>query len=593
MNSYVTFYHLAMVTSLLVSVAVALLMWRYRRYPGAWNITALAGAVFLWTACFLLEANSTTVDGQLFFTGIAYIGSMSVPPLWFIFSYKYVVGDGRLSRKHLVHLFILPLVVIILVWTNNWHHIMWNNIRLTEADGFILTLKDYRFGFWIALTYNYILVGVGMGLLIHRLFVGTPLFKRQAISLIVAMVLPLLWNIIFVFDIFGLPHKDLTPVMFAFSGLALGLGFVRFQLMKVVPFAYGFVIRGLKDGILLFNREGVLIEANDSACRMVGIDNRSVGHSIAGLVGNYPLLSKVKLQEGNRVEAVVQYPGGVGYYEVESVALHEKHGRLAGWSVSIHDITSRKIDEQRLAEAYAREQELRRSLEAEVQKRAKYARALVHELKTPLTPIIATSEIMMTELREEPWARMARNIHRGGRNLNRKVDELLDLARSEIGTLKVDVTDIFPSDIMEDAVREMQPAAELRKQRLEVQIETPLPAIKADKARLRQVICNLVDNAFKFSRDEGCVVLRARYEDDRLVVEVEDNGPGLTETEQSRLFQIYERTDTDRRRLSGLGLGLALSKSLVELHGGTIWVKSRKDSGSTFGFAVPAKGPVN
>lgn len=592
MNTYVIIYNVAMVTSLLVSASIALFMWRCRRFPGAGTMMALAGAVFLWTAGFLLETNNSTLSWQLFFTRIGYIGSMSVPPLWFIFAYKYVNGGRRLDWQQLVHLSIIPLAVIILVWTNPWHHIMWDDAHLGESSGVIITIKSYRFGFWIALAHNYILIAAGMVLLANRLFHGTSLFKRQAVSLVFAVILPLMWNILYVFDLWGLPRKDLTPVMFSFSGLALALGFTRFQLLKVIPFAYKLVFRELKDGILLFNTEGFLVEANPAAFRMIGFEQDCIGENISGLRSRSPLFAVMALQRGGRVEVPVENEDGIVYFEVETVPMKDTHDRLTGWSVSVHDITENKLNEKRLAEAYAREQDFRRSLEAEVQKRARYTRALVHELKTPLTPIIATSEIMMSELKEEPWARMARNINRGGRNLNRKVDELLDLARSEIGTLKVDIKDIFPADIMRDAIREMQPAADLRKQRLEVHVETPLPAIKADKARLKQVICNLVDNAFKFSYDEGTVVLRARHEDDRLVVEVEDKGPGLTESEQARLFQIYERSDTDRRRLSGLGLGLALSKSLVELHGGTIWVRSQKDSGSTFGFAVPANGPV-
>ena len=99
------------------------------------------------------------------------------------------------------------------------------------------------------------------------------------------------------------------------------------------------------------------------------------------------------------------------------------------------------------------------------------------------------------------------------------------------------------------------------------------------------------DNALKFSWEDSTVTVRSRQEFDTLIVEVEDNGAGLTEEQQAKLFHPYERVDADRQKLSGLGLGLALSKNLVELHGGSIWVKSQKDVGSTFGFAIPIGGP--
>ena len=593
MNIYVTIYNTAMVASLLVSLGVALMIWRLRRFPGTWAMIALAIAVFVWTAGYFFESHSYTLDRQLFCISIGYLGSMAVPPSWFAFCLKYTSNDRLLTFKQAVVMSVIPFTAVVLVWTNQWHHLMWSNEHLVSDGPFIITVKDYGPAFWVMLGHNYVLMLGGMLLLVRYLFRGPSLYKWQTISLWVALVLPFAGNVIYNFDLIKFLPKDLTPVMFSFSGLALVLGLSRYKLFKVVPFAYKFIFREMQDGVVLFDCDGRLIEANRAAFQMTGTDSEIIGKQLSQLGALSPLFASMTLTEGGYREVSIGPSGSPVFYEMDSAPMTDNSGRDVGRFVSIHEITERKKAEQRLSEAYEKEQYLRRSLEAEVHKRARYTRALVHELKTPLTPIIATSDVMMAELKTEPWAQMAANINRGGYKLDRKIDQLLDLARSEIGTLKIEITDIFPVDVMRDAIQEMRAAAELRKQRLEVEIETPLPAIKADKTRLRQVICNLVDNAFKFSHDEGTITLRARHKGDKLVVEVEDNGPGLTEAEQSRLFQIYERTDTDRRRLSGLGLGLALSKSLIELHGGSIWVKSQKDCGSIFGFAVPVTGPEN
>jgi signal transduction histidine kinase len=98
---------------------------------------------------------------------------------------------------------------------------------------------------------------------------------------------------------------------------------------------------------------------------------------------------------------------------------------------------------------------------------------------------------------------------------------------------------------------------------------------------------NLLNNAFKFTPSGGQITLEARQDGANLVVEVRDTGPGISDEDQMRLFSPYFRRVEDRERLSGLGLGLALSKKLVELHGGKIWVKSKKGEGSTFSFSIP------
>ena len=114
-----------------------------------------------------------------------------------------------------------------------------------------------------------------------------------------------------------------------------------------------------------------------------------------------------------------------------------------------------------------------------------------------------------------------------------------------------------------------------------------LPLVWADKERLRQVVLNLLINASKFTPEGGKITLKAKEKDTSLVMEIQDTGPGIPEEEQQRLFQPYHRQITDREHLSGLGLGLALCKYLVELHNGKIWVESQVGKGSTFGFSIP------
>jgi signal transduction histidine kinase len=117
-----------------------------------------------------------------------------------------------------------------------------------------------------------------------------------------------------------------------------------------------------------------------------------------------------------------------------------------------------------------------------------------------------------------------------------------------------------------------------------------LPAIQGDEVRVRQVILHLLSNAFRFTLRDGEVKLACRENEGFLIFTVADHGPGMSESVQKRLFEPYQRWEDDAGILSGLRIGLALSKMLVELHGGKIWVKSYPGSGSTFGFSLPVAG---
>jgi signal transduction histidine kinase len=243
--------------------------------------------------------------------------------------------------------------------------------------------------------------------------------------------------------------------------------------------------------------------------------------------------------------------------------------------------------EEELHKTYEKEKELREKLQTEIQRRIEFTRALVHELKTPLTPILASSDALVNELHEETLLSLARNINRGASNLNNRIDELLDLARGEVGMLKVELKPVDLSSLLREVVEETSPLAARYGQSLRLELPPSLPLVPADKDRLRQIVLNLINNACKFTAEGGLIIVRAGEKDDRLVVAVRDTGAGITAEEQQWLFQPYHQLEGARHGLSGLGLGLSLCKILVELHGGQIWVESKVGEGSTFSFWVP------
>jgi PAS domain S-box-containing protein len=271
---------------------------------------------------------------------------------------------------------------------------------------------------------------------------------------------------------------------------------------------------------------------------------------------------------------------------LEGVTSIQYQGRRAVLGHSL-DITEREEAEGKLQKLYEQERELRQELEAEAQKRIEFTRALVHELKTPLTPVLSSSDLLLSELQEEPWLSIATNIQRGATNLNNRIDELLDLAKVEIGALQVNPKPVASLILLKGIADDMAAMISSNKQSLAVNLGSSLPPVWADEERLRQVVLNLMVNASKFTPEGGTITLKASEQESMLVVEIQDTGPGIPQNEQQRLFQPYHRQMRDREHLSGLGLGLALCKYLVELHGGQIWIESQLGKGSTFGFSIP------
>ncbi len=251
------------------------------------------------------------------------------------------------------------------------------------------------------------------------------------------------------------------------------------------------------------------------------------------------------------------------------------------------EIKRSKGMEKKIQVVYEEEKRLRHVLQEQMQQRTDFTRALVHELKTPLTPVLAASDVLYANLKEEPWKSLAKNISLGATQLNKRTNELFDVAKNEMGMMVLEKHSLDPLQLLGDLVDYVTPDAARRGLSLELEAPPSLRHLWADEDRLRQIVLNLLDNALKFTPSGGKVIVKAWEKDNDLAVEVQDTGPGIAREEKKWLFEPYRRLEKDAEYSGGLGLGLALFKMFVELHDGRVWVKSKKGKGSTFGFSIP------
>jgi signal transduction histidine kinase len=253
--------------------------------------------------------------------------------------------------------------------------------------------------------------------------------------------------------------------------------------------------------------------------------------------------------------------------------------------------TKRKQAEEELWRLHEEEKEERIKLEREREERLQFLNALAHELKTPLTSIVASGGLLLEELKDRgqgQQVRLTENILSATEKLEARLSELLDMAKMESLSFKLNLELLDMRPLLQNIINELLPVATWKHQVLTLDIPPSAPMVNADRQRLEQVLLNLLTNAIKFSGEGGEIKLGLRKKGNEVVVTVKDNGPGISEEEQARLFTPYYRVEADRQRFPGLGLGLALSKQLVELHGGRMWVESKLGKGSTFYFSLAA-----
>jgi len=229
-------------------------------------------------------------------------------------------------------------------------------------------------------------------------------------------------------------------------------------------------------------------------------------------------------------------------------------------------------------------------LERKIREKAEFTATIAHELKTPLTSIIASAGLLGEEIQgeaQEPQRRLVKNILHSAHILEERLSELLDVAKAEVSKLQLRLQPLRIESVLQDIVWQIEPEIQRKAQHFTLDLPDSLPIVEADATRLEQVLLNLLTNASKFTHEGKNITLRVRKRNDNLVIEVQDSGIGISKENQEHLFQPYYRVESDRQRYPGLGLGLALAKQIVELHGGKIWVESELGKGSTFAVSLP------
>lgn len=281
------------------------------------------------------------------------------------------------------------------------------------------------------------------------------------------------------------------------------------------------------------------------------------------------------------VHRIVRPDGAVRHMHELAQAERDTGGRLLSLTGTVQDVTERVEAEQALIAARD---------EAERANRAKseFLSAMSHELRTPMNAILGFGQLMEyagdlpAEHRDS-----VQEILKAGHHLLELINEVLDLAKVESGRVDLSLEPVEVDPVTEECLSLVTTLADRRGIHLE-QAGTPGLAVRADRTRLKQALLNLLSNAIKYNRESGRVVVETRTSDgDRVQVRVRDTGPGIPPERQGDLFQPFNRLGAEHSEIEGTGIGLTLTRRIVEMMGGRVEVESRPGAGSTFWLELP------
>jgi PAS domain S-box-containing protein len=359
------------------------------------------------------------------------------------------------------------------------------------------------------------------------------------------------------------------------------------------------ILDSMADGVIVENEAGKMLLLNPAAKHMLGplpaqveVEQWAQAYGLyrPDMVTPYPAdeLPLVRATQGETVEAVELYvrnrhrPQGI-FVSVNARPLRDDSGELRGGVTVVRDITSAKRSQDLLRRA---KEEAERANHA----KSEFLSRMSHELRTPLNSILGFAQLLEMDSLLQEQEDSVSQIMKSGRHLLGLINEVLDLARIEAGRLSISQEPVQVQDVIDDTMASISPMAQ--RQNITVIKDPTVDGEKyvfADRQRFKQVCLNLLSNAVKYTSEAGRINILCEERGLGFIrISVKDTGWGIGEEDRQRLFKPFERLGGESSHIEGTGLGLALSRGMMEAMGGSIGVESTLGRGSTFWIELPA-----
>jgi two-component system sensor histidine kinase/response regulator len=343
------------------------------------------------------------------------------------------------------------------------------------------------------------------------------------------------------------------------------------------------ILNATNEAFLLLSLEHQILWNNRAFERMFSLHSEDLGNkNFHDLQSHWHEV----FDEPTMIEDIIEKTDATKGIEVKKIVSQKwpQKRELEVYSVSVETTNSDYLGQLYVFRDVTHERKIERM-------KSEFVSLVSHEFRTPLTSIRGYTELLLDEdvgdLQNDQIGFLS-TILRNVNHLSTLVEETLDVSRIEAGAVKLTITKIDIETLIHESAANLQPQIQAKKQKLEISVKEGLPRVEGDRQRICQVLLNLFSNAYKYTPSGGKITVTVNLKGNMIKIDVKDTGVGLSIKDQEKLFTKFFRSDNpETRDVGGTGLGLWISRSLVEMHGGQLSVKSKLGKGSTFTLTLP------
>ena len=346
MTGFYGIYAIFLLISTIITLYLAFYSWNRRSNPNALYFSFLMLAVSIWSITGAFEMATVSFSTKILWSQLSYIGIAVVGPFWLLFTLTYTNNDQWLQKKFIAILMIVPVIILILVATNGWHGLIWPTITPSSSQPGPILIYGHGTGFYLNALYTYILMFIGLILLIQFLIQRPKLYQKQIFIVLLAAIVPIFANAIYILQESPVLGLDPTPFAFTVTGLLIGYSIFRYKLLDIVPVAYNKLFNKLSSGVLVINSHKRIVDINPAAEELLGIKTEIIGSFVEEDLDQfrelYPL-DDIK----SEIKREINIKKPPLWLDIQIISLDKEEQRL-GWLITFNNISARKKAESSL-----------------------------------------------------------------------------------------------------------------------------------------------------------------------------------------------------------------------------------------------------